>query len=839
MHRMSFLAAAALFGTSLRAEDLFIEAESSADHSFNEAARFEKIVSGDQILRLWKDAAPPGEGYHATFPFAVNKAGEFHLWLAPSLPPLTSNFWWRLDAGDWSHFTPECVEEPVARFGVSNAMGWVLLASPALAAGKHTLAVRVNERRNNAERAYLLYLDAILVTDRDVYPQRLVTPGDVARLAPRPPPPKPVERAGKPGDPMELGTSVMDDRRNRLVKSLGFCCIQTDSDHLTVNEVEPGKWDWTSADAGLAAARRAGLKWQYFPHFNWPPEWYRKGEKFVPSIGLRSKRKLACMSLWSPDIVPWFEHGYAALAEHYGSGSDPMYAIYLGIHGDFGETMFPMGFHPGERTRFGPEGTGLADYWCGDDAARADFRRFARQKYGSPEKLNAAWGTQFASFDALDYPPAAYGKGPVAGSAQSRWYWLDFVGWYYDSMTAFTGEVCRIARKHFPQSLLLLPVGGGNESLVYGQDTTAIPRVAKKHGVHIRSTHGGFQPFAQGYPAMIKRIATPCKVYGVPHWLEPPSAISAEGEVSRIMEAISCGNYGFWDWGQNPVNAAWVFRQYASFLTRETPVVDVALFFPTTHHRLRQGENYPRQLAEMGAALRDVMDYDVVDEELIADDGLKGYRVLVWLEGDFVEHDTLDRIARWLGDGGVLVRFGAQDVRDVEGETKLGRELLGLPPQAQLRTLAEPAAADRITAKEPGFLSHVAAYQDRRVATAVTDLDPKARPLLVAGDLPAAWAMPHGKGWAIAWAGGGSPPQARQTFYELLRDVVYNLSKLDPSKADAQEVDTAWDGVYATLLANGEVILHNLASEERTKKVGSATIALPPKSLRSILFRTR
>ena len=214
-----------------------------------------------------------------------------------------------------------------------------------------------------------------------------------------------VPRAGKPGPPMLLGTSVMSQPENHLVKSLGFSHAQTDSDHLTVNEPEPGRWDWTNADAGLAAMQEAGLKWQYFPHFHWPPEWYRKSAKFVPLIGLRSHRKLAAMSPWSPDIVPWFDHCYSALAQHYGRGNDKLYALYLGIHGDFGETIFPMGWHPDEKKRFGDNGTGMPDFWCGDAQARNDFRRRVRVQYGTVSRLNAAWGTRFKDFAQVDYPP--------------------------------------------------------------------------------------------------------------------------------------------------------------------------------------------------------------------------------------------------------------------------------------------------------------------------------------------------------------------------------------------------------------------------------------------------
>ena len=97
---------------------------------------------------------------------------------------------------------------------------------------------------------------------------------------------------------------------------------------------------------------------------------------------------------------------------------------------------------------------------------------------------------------------------------------------------------------------------------------------------------------------------------------------------------------------------------------------------------------------------------------------------------------------------------------------------------------------------------------------------------------PAIWAMPQGKGWVIVAAGGDEA-----TFNELVRDAVYNLSKLDATKRDALEVDTDWDGVYATLLANGEVILYNFTSEPRVKTVAGTTVTLPPHSLRSVLVK--
>ncbi|MBM3501985.1 MAG: hypothetical protein FJX74_25305, partial [Armatimonadetes bacterium] len=273
------------------AGDVFIEAEASPDHTFSEAAEFAGLVSGDRILRLWKGEDPPAEGYVARFPFAVEATGRHHVWLAASLPPVTSGFWWRLDALEWRHVSEDTLDQFPAMFGVSGAMGWIELTEAPLEAGEHALTLRVHERRAMLEQAYLLYVDAALITERDVVPSGLVTPADLPNLRPRPAPPVPVPRAGRTGPPMMLGTSVMGAAQNRLVKSLGFSLSQTDSDHLTVNETEPGVWDWAAADAGLAACRKAGLGWQYFPHYHWPPEWYRATDRFVPASGLRSGRE--------------------------------------------------------------------------------------------------------------------------------------------------------------------------------------------------------------------------------------------------------------------------------------------------------------------------------------------------------------------------------------------------------------------------------------------------------------------------------------------------------------------------------------------------------------------
>ena len=656
-------------------KDIWMEAEAATDRVFGLPAEFKGIVSGDQILRLWSDPDPGPDGYWVKFPLNIETAAKYHVWIAASTQGV-SPFWWRLDDGAWQHVGQDTDLEMTSFFGVSNVLAWTRLCSKDLTPGTHTLAIKVNERRPTLEHAYLLYLDAVFVTAREVVPDGLVRPADLPNLkAADHTPVEAVKRAGTPGPPMVLGSSVGTFRDSRALASLGFKLLQTDSDHLTVNETEPGKWDWTSADTGLATAQKVGAQWQYFPHFHWAPDWLAKTDRFVPSTGLYTGRKLRAMSLWSPYLPAWVDHGYAAVAEHYGSGADKVAAIYLSIHGDFGEALFPLGYHPDEKVRFGEQGTGTADYWCGDEFARADFRDMLKRKYGTLDKLNAAWSCHCGVWEDVEYPKPPT-KSPEELTVPERHQWLDFINWYHDSMTAYTAMVMRTARKHFPQSRLVTPVGDGAESDVGGDDLSAIVKACRESHADLRSTHGGFQPVPQNLSSMLRRLASAAHFYGVFFWSEPPGGITPEGEVGRFFESISCRANGYWDWGSNPVGAVKTFQRYKDFLTQEETVCDVALLFPTTDHRLRVNEPYPPLLHRLGSDLRSVTDFDIVDELMVNDGALDRFRVLVCADGVFFQPETLAKIEAWVRAGGTLVR-GDLPMTTVEGDGAVWERLKG------------------------------------------------------------------------------------------------------------------------------------------------------------------
>src|SRR6185369_4929616 len=127
-------------------------------------------------------------------------------------------------------------------------------------------------------------------------------------------------------------------------------------------------------------------------------------------------------------------------------------------------------------------------------------------KYGSIDVLNVAWKTNYGKPGEIDYPASSTGI--------SRRRWLDFVEWYQRGATGLADLVCRASEKTFPDSLKMLPAGFPDENVHGGNDNTLIAQIAARHNVDVRSTHGGFKPFAENQATMLGRISSACKLYG-------------------------------------------------------------------------------------------------------------------------------------------------------------------------------------------------------------------------------------------------------------------------------------------------------------------------------------
>jgi hypothetical protein len=476
------------------------------------------------------------------------------------------------------------------------------------------------------------------------------------------------------GERMVMSSRVAAPGDLSLLASAGFTLLESTSDYLSTEETAPGVWDFRRPDADLRLARDNDFDWSYFPHFAFPPKWYRDSVKFTRVECLEHRQPIPAFSPWDPKFATFVDRGYQKLADKYASRNGAS-GLYLGVHGDFGET----GFFTGARAvlpdlksdwqhRFG----NLHDHigwWCGDPLARTGFRDEMMRKYRDLDILNAAWKTKLRSPDEITYPESV--------DRVARRYWLDFVNWYRDATSRMADTVCNAARRRFPNTLLTLPVGFGNEDPRYGNDNSALPKLAARHRVEVRSTHGGFVPFAESQATMFGRLASACRFYGAPLWNEPAQALSPEQQVGRMFASVSLGTKGYFDWPVNVRQGREVYYRNAKYLRVERPVVDVAMFFPSTSHLLRPEGGYPRTFQKGCTDIRDVLNYDIVDENMVRDGALTNYRVLVMWEGTVVEADVLAHIRDWVQNGGVLAAYDFGKIETVEGDRDWFNEVFG------------------------------------------------------------------------------------------------------------------------------------------------------------------
>ncbi|HZO92048.1 MAG TPA: hypothetical protein VFB38_27265 [Chthonomonadaceae bacterium] len=527
----------------------------------------------------------------------------------------------------------------------------------------------------------------------------------------------PYARPRSPGDRMLLSASVSSPSDMQILAGAGFTLFQTDSDHLSTEESAPNVWDWRTAEAQRRAVRALGLDWCYFPHYAFPPPWYRKSVPFTRIQCREHQQPVEAFSPWDPTWPTFIAHGYEALAKQYGpegakggkrdgkSGAKAkVSALYVGVHGDYGEAGLLMGARvavPGQREDWERRFGNLHDHlgwWCQDPQARASFRAAMLKKYGSLEALNAAWKRDYKAPEEIAFPERP--------RPEARREWLDYIAWYQGAVGRAVELNLSAARKRFPDTLLMLPAGFGDEDLRGGNDNSLIPKMAARYKAEVRSTHGAYKPFAENAATMLGRLGSACRFYGVPFWIEPPSSLTAEQEVERVFEAVSQGAKGYFDWTSNAVAFRDVYYRYGKYLRVEKPIVDVAMFYPSTYQRLHPERPYAPIFAQACAYLRDVMNFDIVDERMIQDGCLTPYRVLVMWEGDIAEQATLDKIRAWVQDGGVLVAYDFGKVKNVEGDTGWFSEMFGYagelkPARVTERYVGRLPAQYRIAVGQP------------------------------------------------------------------------------------------------------------------------------------------
>lgn len=549
---------------------------------------------------------------------------------------------------------------------------------------------------------------------------------------------------------------------------LGFTIFQTDDDHIDTNEVAPGVWDFSPYEEQMREVQALGGCWMFFPHNCFPPKWYRETVPYVRLRCLEHDRTIEAFSIWEPKAYEYLDRAYEALAEHFGTDPDNIYAFYIGVYGDYGECQFPAAcrimYNQDWENYFGNLHNHYG-WWCGDELARRDFRTRMLEKYGALPALNAAWGTDWVEAEQIAYPPL--------DASRRRWY-LDFVRWYCDSMERYGRACAELLRKHFPRQLLVYPMGAEDEDPRIGQDYSALVRMAAEVGAQVRSTHGGFYRFDANAVSQMAHLGSACKLYGVPFWTEPQSGIPPHGQVGRIFECLCEGSEAFWDWDSNvttPEGGA-VIAKYRHLLRKDRPLVEACALFPQTDHYLHPGQDFPKRYRKLGRQARVLAHFDVADEAMIADGALDAYRFLIHFEGRVFEERTLRRILAWVREGGVFCLLTDAPLETVEGDTGL--------------------------------------Y--------TWELDPGADPRGAVRRI--------GKGAVCALRGGEADGAAYLAF---LRRCLY---REPPNGVPLRSIDTGAEQVYGLLYPDGRALVYNMhRTQTRRIELGGRAYELPPASI--------
>jgi hypothetical protein len=162
-----------------------------------------------------------------------------------------------------------------------------------------------------------------------------------------------------------------------------------------------------------------------------------------------------------------------------------------------------------------------------------------------------------------------------------------------------------------------------------------------------------------------KWVATAYHFYNVPLGTEPAGNLDHAGFVKRLFSDASCGTRQLFTYDFDRHSAD--IRRYAHLVTGEPGETEIAVLCPTTLYRLG-GDLRPT--ISWSNQLRDLSDFDVLDELLVLDGALRNdrYKVLVLFQADFIDQPVLDKIDSFIAGGGTVLVAGRTVPRNVDGQ---------------------------------------------------------------------------------------------------------------------------------------------------------------------------
>lgn len=451
--------------------------------------------------------------------------------------------------------------------------------------------------------------------------------------------------------PVEEGQ--LKDSAYRIMKDIGITSLQS---YVGWAQIEPDKSKLTfkTYDPVVNQLKKHNLKWLPFLILGTKistPEWFKKGDG-VFAVCLEHRKPTRIQSIWNPQLKKAIKRFLILFKKHY--DTSVIEALNLGISGNWGESIYPVsgGFNmEGVHTHLG--------WWCGDEFARADFHRWLKKNFKTVKLLNDRWGSHYSCFDSIQ-PFLPEG----APSQRAK---VDFANWYEESMTNYAEYWIKTARRLFPTLPIYLCTGGSGQ-LEHGADFGAQAKMCAKYDVGIRITNMN-DDMQRGF-AITRMVSSASRFYGGYYTTEPGGKNTSKGVVGRIFDIVSGGGVGVYfkalyqdkesNYDKIPVELtqnAKVFKRGKRFLIRNNPEHKVAALM--SNSSLILDNHYLEQFLARSADLRDLLDFDYIDENMISDDALKGFKAVAMLSGSELEQSSIDKLENWIKEGGIF--FTSED----------------------------------------------------------------------------------------------------------------------------------------------------------------------------------
>lgn len=424
-------------------------------------------------------------------------------------------------------------------------------------------------------------------------------------------------------------------------------------------ERESGVWNWKQHDDMEQALHAAGLRYVIYDWVHFPPTWLRTSTNRTLMRCLEHNQECNYLSIFDPQTIAWYDHFYKNLAAHFTNRIDDVYACILG---PYGEGNYPLMVPDWVNMGHCHEG-----YWCGDNYAHAAFQKAMRKKYSRIGKLNRAWGTQLKSFDEVSMPAELANekfKPALAAfpTAEAKRRWLDFITWYHQAIIDFTERSVQTVLKYFPADKVRLKPGGnarGVNPIAWGTYCPGYAKMAKPYHIVLQPADCGGAVFGD------KWMGTAYQFYGVTECTEPAGNLDDKLFVQRMFSDASCGARQLFTYEFERHNAA--VQKYVHLFTGKSGDTEVAVYCPTTLYRF--GESLDATV-QSGYPLRDLCEFDVLDEILISDGALnpRRYKALIIFQPDIIDQNILDAFDKYARKGGKIYIVGAGEMKNVEGK---------------------------------------------------------------------------------------------------------------------------------------------------------------------------